>query len=397
MARKLRLTLNARESVDTESIEVYQEYSRVLRYLSWVSFGVILPLAVMGAWVTRGDWRRLWILYLVIISLVASVALFYVMARYRYPIVPIVLLFAAAAAAAIPDFALIRPTRAQVAAMIVVLLVALYSNLPAGLPGDNTKVYLGSEFIRLGRPYDAVPLLRQAVAELPDYAPAHFSLALALGGTGEHEQALAEYQTTVRLWPEDFKAQGALALALAEAGRAQEALDHFREAARLNPDSAAAQNNLAIALHLTGNAEESISHYESALALRPDWPEAHCSLALALAQNGRSAEAIQHFNEALRSQPGNADIHLNLGNLLMEVKRTPEALAQYEQAVSLQPESVDLQTRLAEAYMKVGRYADAIDRFRAAITVAQSGGQTSEVTELLEFIKTCQSKLGRKG
>lgn len=396
MARKLTLTFNAREAVDTESIEAYAEFSHVLRFLFWFNFGIALPLGVLGAWLTRKDWRKLWVLYAVVATLTASVALFYVMARYRYPMAPVVLLFAAAALAAIPDLRR-GSARIWIPGAILGLIVAVWSNLPAGLPKDDTKLNVGSELMEIGRPAEAVPLLQQAAAESPDYEPAHFNLALALAAVGQQEQALSEYETSVRLRPADFKAQGALALALQEADRPNDALDHFREAALLQPDSAAAQNNLAIALHQSGNAAEAIPHYESAIALTSDYAEAHSNLALALAATGRGDDAVAHFTEALRLQPNNVGIHINLADLLMDLHRIPDALAQYEQAVSLMPESVDAQTRLAEGYERIGRFKDAIERFNVAIAVARAAGQTDAVPALLESIKTCQARLGRKG
>ena len=47
--RKLLLTINRVEAVDTESIEVYADYSPVLRWLSWFTFGIILPLSPCSA------------------------------------------------------------------------------------------------------------------------------------------------------------------------------------------------------------------------------------------------------------------------------------------------------------------------------------------------------------
>jgi len=394
MARKVGLTFNAKEAADTESIEVYAEYSHVLRFLLWFNFGVALPLAVLGIWMTRNDWRRLMVLYAFVLGFAASVAVFYVMARYRYPMTPVVLLFAAAAISAVSTHRR-GSIREWIPGVILALIVAVWSNLPARFPGDNTKVYLGSELVRMDRAPEALPLLKQAVAELPDYAPAHFSLALALGMVDQHQQALEEYETTVRLWPDDFKAQGALALALQEAGRPQEALDHFREAARLQPDSAPAQNNLAIALHQAGNAAEAIPHYEAAIGLTPDYAEGHSNLALALAETGRGDDAVAHFQEALRIQPGNVGIHINLAELLMDRRRFAEALAQYEQAVSLSPASLDAQTKLAQAYARSGRCNDAIERFKVAIEIARAAGQVDEVSAILKATKDCQAGFGR--
>ena len=394
MLRKLALTFNRREAVDTESIEAYVEYSYVLRILFWMSFGVVFPLGVLGVWITRHDWRRLVVLYAMVAGFGASVVLFYVMARYRYPIAPMIMLFAGLSVSRIGD--LKRDSiRRWMPGLILAVIVAVLSNLPLKLDRDNTKVYVGSELIRNGRPEEAVPLLRQAVAELPDYAPAHFSLALALDQTGESNSALTEYEMAVRLWPDDFRAQGALALALEEAGQPEAALDHFREASRLRPDSAAAQNNLAIALHKANKAVEAIPFYEAALALKPDYVEAHTNLALALATAGQTDRAVTHFQQALQLQPDNVAIHVNFGDALMEIDRIPEAIAQYQQAVSLAPQSPDTHARLAQAYQRSGRLREALERFNIAIEMARSAGQTESIQQLLESAKECEARLGR--
>ena len=49
-----------------------------------------------GLWATWADRRRLWILYAMVLTYAASTVAFYVFARYRYPLVPILLVFAAA-------------------------------------------------------------------------------------------------------------------------------------------------------------------------------------------------------------------------------------------------------------------------------------------------------------
>ena len=63
MGRKVLLTFSGKEAVDTESIEVYSGYSRILSLFFWIGFGVILPLGVFGIWQTRDHWRRLALLY----------------------------------------------------------------------------------------------------------------------------------------------------------------------------------------------------------------------------------------------------------------------------------------------------------------------------------------------
>ena len=95
--RKILLLFNRAEMLDTESQESYAEFSTPLRVLGWVGhFGLLVPLAVFGMIATWPDRRRLWLVYALALTYAASVVMFFVFARYRYPLVPFLLLFAAA-------------------------------------------------------------------------------------------------------------------------------------------------------------------------------------------------------------------------------------------------------------------------------------------------------------
>src|SRR5205085_3771576 len=97
MARKVLLLWNTAEAFDTESQETYAERSPLLGIGSAVgNFGVLVPLAAFGIWVTWPDRRRLRILHALAIAYAASVVIFFIYARYRFPLVPFLILFAAA-------------------------------------------------------------------------------------------------------------------------------------------------------------------------------------------------------------------------------------------------------------------------------------------------------------
>jgi 4-amino-4-deoxy-L-arabinose transferase-like glycosyltransferase len=97
LGRKVLLLSNADEMLDTESQETYAEWSFPLRLGAWFGhFGILVPLAVFGMWTAWPDRRRLWVFYAMTFAYAASVIMFYVFARYRFPLVPFLILFAAA-------------------------------------------------------------------------------------------------------------------------------------------------------------------------------------------------------------------------------------------------------------------------------------------------------------
>jgi tetratricopeptide (TPR) repeat protein len=419
MGWKALLTFSAREIVDTESIEVYSEYSRLLWLLSWLSFGLILPFGVFGIWCTRSQWRRIWLLYAMLFGLVLAVAIFYVVARYRFPIVPIVILFAAAGLAAIPSM---KPAewRRWVPGALLAIVVTIPAFLVVGFGNDETLLNVGQELIKQNRPAEAVPLLEKAISASPNYAPLHFQLGVALNSSGNKDLALDAFDAAIKYQPDYFEAHSAMALTLREKGLAVNALQHFREAVRLRPSSVEARNNLGSALAESGKADEAVAEYEAALKIEPDNPTTHSGLALVLHQQkkldeairhynlalkvepedagvhsnlalalkaiGNSAAATEHFSEAIRLQPDNIGIQINFADFLSSEGKTAESITHYVQAVRLAPEFMETNYRLAAAYFRAGHVNEATETLEKALSIAQQTGQTDEVPQLMALL-----------
>jgi Flp pilus assembly protein TadD len=357
LGRKLLLTMNAGELVDSESMQEYARFSRLLRALQWMSFGVVLPLAVLGAWITRRAWRSLVVLYASGAGLALSVVAFYVMSRYRFPLVPIALLFAGATVAAIP--AIRAEWRSWIPGALGAAGIAALSHLPLTQVSNTTHANVGAELIRVGRSAEAVPLLQEAVRLAPGDPTAHYDLGIAFERTGGRDQALVEFREAVRLKP-DF-------------GAALEAL-------------ASGHLSLAAALQMKGQSRDAIPHYEAGLALKPDSAEAHSNLALALAEVGRTGEAADHFRTALRLQPDNFGVRANFGDLLLSLGRTAEAIGEYEKALRLAPDDVDtvvaLLERLAKAYTEARRLPEATNALTRALGLARAAGRDDLAAQL---------------
>ena len=392
VGRKLLLTFNARELVDTESLEAYAEFSRVLAALSWLSFGVVFPLAVFGAWHLRDQWPRLAVLYASLVGLAGSVAVFYVVARYRFPLVPITLMLAGSGIVALPQ--LVRKARWWIGVSLAgAAAVVCYA--PFAAAGDETYINIGEELVRAGRPADAIPVLERAVAASPDYAPAHFNLGVALARTGDPQKALERFAAAVRLRPDDAESRSAFALALQESGDATHALEQFREAARLSPTDPKAQFNAANALVQGGDARTAAAYYEAALRLRPDYAEAHTNLGLALRSMGDHAAALPHLEEAARLRPDSPGIQFNLAELLTDLQRAPEALGHYERAAQLSPGSLNLRYTLAQAYARASRWPDALAALESSLALARSSGQAEAVRDIEAAIEATRARLKR--
>ena len=458
LGKKALLTLNAAEIPDTESIEAYADSSRLLSGLLWLNFGVVLPIAALGGWTHRRQWRRLLILYGMAAGLVLAVAAFYVVARYRHPLVPIVLLFSAAGVDALPHMrragspkpvgerrapgrarkppASRQPlspqgwSRAWIPGLAAAGLLAIVTHIPMKVVHDQTYINLGALLVQTGRAAEAVPVLLKAVTVDPGYAEPHFNLGLAYRETGEQQPALEELTTAVRLRPDYTEAHSALGIMLRDLGRPADAVQYLREAARLLPQSAEAHsnlglalmetgqpgqaiiehrravalapdapnlhNNLAVALQETGDAQQAIAAYRTALLLKPDYDEAHGNLASVLASIRDFDGAFRHFGEAIRLQPGNYRLRINFGNALCEAGRTAEGIGQYQEGERLSPDSIDAPYLSAQAYARAGRLAEAVASLEKALGVAIATGRTDMVRQISETIRQTRATMARR-
>ena len=321
MGWKWLLTWNAREIADSEGMVVYAEQSSLLRALDLLlGFGVLCPLAALGVWATRRDWRRLALLYGLLLASAFSIALFFVFARYRLSMVPLVVLFAAAGARALAAPLLGQRTDAPLADLVPGLVLALVAALVVNYPllerRDDQLGYfnLATALIDAGREADAVAPLERAIALQPDFAAAHLNLGRAF---------LAQH-------------------------RLDEAAQSFAQAAQHDPAMAMARFDLGVVRLAQKRDAEAEQELIAALALDPQIAKAHLLLARRMmASGGRVAAATAHLQEAARLEPRDAEIHRDLGLAYLTQGDAPAAVAELRETVRLAPDANGAAIRLA--------------------------------------------------
>jgi tetratricopeptide (TPR) repeat protein len=274
-----------------------------------LGFGVLLTLAVPGMVLSWHASPRPVLLYLMGFGFTAAVALFYVFARYRFPLVPILALWAAVALVA--GFDAVRagsrrlPPRVAAAALVGAALASLplvpargsrwagYNNLGKGFAEDRSFAL-------------AEAFQRKAIDLQPSQAGPHYDLATALTALDRLEEAAFELETTLRLEPDDPAAHDDLGVLLARRGNLRDAERHFTEAHRIDPSRPSTLGNLGNVAMSQGRADEAVRWYEQALAAGVDNVRGRLHLIAALEQLGRRNEALTQAQEVLKVDPQNA-------------------------------------------------------------------------------------------
>jgi tetratricopeptide (TPR) repeat protein len=369
--RKVALLFNAAEAVDTESQATHAEWSLPLRLLGVIGhFGVLVPLACFGVLATWPSRSRLWLLYVMASAYATSVVAFYVFARYRYPLVPFLMLFAAAGLVTVPNVVRARALPGGMKALAAVAVVAVFANWPLlneawmqAVTENNLAVALQGE-----RRFDeAMEHYRRAIAFRSDYAPAYSNLGTALRAQGHRDEAVQAYQEALRLQPDFAGAHFNLANLLLDAGNPAAAAGEFQRALQSEPASAEVHSNLGIALAATGHADEAIAEFRRAIALDPLAAKAHRNLGDALSAAGVEKEAIASLTRAAELEPNDAAIQYDLGGALLEAGQLEGAVTHLRAALRANPNFVEAHNNLGIALGSQGKLDEAIGEFRAAL------------------------------
>jgi tetratricopeptide (TPR) repeat protein len=371
MLRKVVLLWNSAEAFDTESQESYAEWSPLVGVGALLgNFGLLVPLAAFGVCVTWQDRQRLWVFYALALTYAASVVLFFIYARYRYPLVPFLVLFTSAGLARAAEFLRARSRTELVGVAALVAGMLVFTHVPVLDAADNravTEHNLGSALQAEGRIDDAIERYRKAVAIKPDYAPAYSNLGSALLSKGDAAGAIGAYQQALSIDPNFSDAHFNLGNALMREGDPVRAIPHFRRVLSNAPDSIDARTNLGIALTATGQLDDGITELEAAVRLAPKSAIAERALAEVLADRGRGKDAADHFHRAIVLAPDDGEAHYALGRLLLQNRQAAEAVQEFRVALSRPNAPADIHNDLGIALASAGRLDEALAELQLAV------------------------------
>ncbi len=241
---KCLMVVNQYEVPDVESMRVYRQFSTPLKMFgSVMHFGVLCPLAMTGVALCWRDWRQHWLWWLLTTSMVAAVAIFFVLGRYRFPLVPLMCPFAAFALhsgwTALSQFGLgsIGQSGARLP-LICGLATAVICNLPIHdevTLEASSLMNQGAAAGQAGNLTDSIDWLSRAIQMQPQMPEAYFNLGRAFAGCGRYGEAVRAFDEAQRQAPNLVMVDFQLANALENLGDFAGAVAHYRRALALDP------------------------------------------------------------------------------------------------------------------------------------------------------------------
>jgi tetratricopeptide (TPR) repeat protein len=248
---KAALLVNAHEVADAEDIYYYEKHSPLLLALLRVNhLGVLLPVAAIGLVFSVRHARRLWLLYGLLIAFAVGVVIFFVFARYRYPVVPPLIVFAAFGIVRLATAARAREWRRFGIAALAALPAAVAANWPLRPRTEYLATAYSNAAAALtehGRAAEALVELQHGLRLAPDRADLHLNRGVIYVRLNQLAEAVSAFRRADELRPGDPLIEFHLGVALAESGDLQGAAVKLESAWRRAPeDEMTARNFIAV-------------------------------------------------------------------------------------------------------------------------------------------------------
>lgn len=368
--RKLALFWGAGEIINNTDIHLITDhYAPVVRILP-LGFWIVGPLGLAGLILGLGRPRELFPLWSFVTVYMVSVVMFFVTARFRVPILPVLIVLASHAvfwsAGAVRQRRWL-PLGGVVAAVLVGGLVTNVIGRFEMPACAYPQVNLATTLIQKSRIDEALDELQQARRVEPGDATVYYTLGLAWTEKGDLAKAVESYRDAIARKPDYHQAHNNLGKLLDDANDTAGAIHQFEAALRAKPDHAPAHFNLARVLMKVDRDAEAVAHLDAGLRVEPDRVDALVLRANALVRLGRFAEALESLDRAVSLEPDNAAIHVGLASILARcpvaaVRNGAEAVRHARRACELTDwQDVDACLVWADALAESERFEEAID------------------------------------
>ncbi len=166
-----------------------------------------------------------------------------------------------------------------------------------------------------------------------------------------------------------------------------EAAREFETAVRLDPNNANANRLLALSLAKTGDLDRAVEYGLKAVQLEPNYP-IYYVLGLIYSNQGKYDKAAEAYEQALKFNPKSYEAWHQLGKVYTTTLDFEKAVETYQKAAQLNPKFPDAFQGLGSAHYWSGNLTAALQQVDALNKL----GFTEQAKELERWIKAKEAK-----
>ncbi|GAB4287560.1 MAG: hypothetical protein Fur0025_21130 [Oscillatoriaceae cyanobacterium] len=227
----------------------------------------------------------------------------------------------------------------------------------------------GLERARTGDKQGAIQEFNSAIKLNPNNAEAYYKRANALYDMGDYQDAINDYTAALKINPSYVNSYFNRGLTYYEMGKYREAIADYTMAIKLDPKDADAYNKRGVAYHQLNDYPAAIQDYTKAISLNPEDATAYINRGLSASAAGNKQAAIADYTEALRKDPNNADAFYSRGRARFFLADYNGAMEDYTQAIEHNPDNSAVYANRCGAYLNLAEYELAIADCSKAIEI----------------------------
>jgi tetratricopeptide (TPR) repeat protein len=224
-------------------------------------------------------------------------------------------------------------------------------------------MWLGVCYLAEERPQAAIPPLDKAYALDPKDAD-----ILYHRGHAYLMMADASYDAMFQLNHDSMRVHQVLGEAYATGYRTQQAISEFELTVKMAPQQPGLHEELADQDWVAGELDKAADAYHEELRIDPNSVTAMYKLGSLLVLNSKPAEGADLLRSALRADPSLSDAHYYLASGLMNLGRNQEAIQEFDRAITADPAN----DRAMSSYYKLALLYRKLDDTQAAQNAMQS-------------------------
>ena len=251
----------------------------------------------------------------------------------------------------------------------------------------ETYFLRGNEKYELGLYHEAISDYDTAIRLDPDDAYAYYWRGRAKRNLEQYAAAIVDYTQAIRFDPDDAYAYYWRGEAKVHLEQYAAAIADYTQAIRLKPDHAFAYIDRGGAkVHLEQYAA-AIADYTQAIRLKPDHAYAYNNRGRAKDYLKEYFAAIADYDTAIRLKPDHAYAYHNRGLAKYNLKQYAAAIVDYTQAIRLDPDHADAYYDRGVAKALLGRTWEAKQDFWTAWKLAVQAGDANLKANIEEILR----------
>lgn len=341
LARKAVLYINGYEWPQIENYEHAKDNYGIFKILL-INFHLLISLGILGIFYSFWFKKDLFLHQWFTIAYSISIILFFVSARYRIQIAPLLCFFAAYAIA--ETASRLRNRNAWGFLSLLLLILLLFATRP-GLFNIDTQKLRAEEHIHRAQRWEAIGNMEKALREinfaidLDRRSPQPYvHRASFYSDSGNYRQAVDDYRQAIEIDDSMPSIHYSLALTLEEARAYTLAIDEYSKAIEKDPLMIEAHNNLGILFRRMQKYDDAIKQFKVVIRLNPGYIKAYNNMGAAYAEWGDTDSAIRIFREAITLDPEYPHSYKNLAMAYIEKNMLIEAKSSLERYLELVPD-----------------------------------------------------------